>query len=253
MSGYMNPAEFANIRNCERDFWWYRGMREIFLRFLDRHLAGRRIGCALEAGCGTGYLSSLMQNQRHWPVVPMDIAWDGLRYAREMGVERAVQGDTTRLPFSDNTFDLVLSVDVLAHLPPGEEALAAAELARVLAPGGTLALRTAALDILRSHHSEFAMERQRFTHRRLVHLFEGAGLRILRCTYANSLLLPVAFAKFRIWEPLLRQTPSTGLAPVAPWLDRLLHVPLALEQAWIGAGRGFVAGQSLLLIGEKIT
>jgi hypothetical protein len=40
---------------------------------------------------------------------------------------------------------------------------------------------------------------------------------------------------------------------VAPWLDRLLHVPLALESAWIGAGRGFPAGQSLLLIGEKIT
>jgi len=67
------------------------------------------------------------------------------------------------------------------------------------------------------------------------------------------LLAPVAFAKFRIWEPLLRQTPSTGLAPVSPWLDRLLHAPLALEAAWIGAGHGFAAGQSLLLIGEKIT
>ena len=249
----MNPAEFANIRNCERDFWWYRGMREIFFRFLDRELAGRTIGRALEAGCGTGYLSSLMQKQRHWPVVPMDISWDGLRHAREMGVERAVQGDATRLPFPDGTFDLVLSVDVLAHLPPGEEPRAAAELTRVLAPGGMLAIRTAALDILRSRHSEFALERQRFTRRRLVDLFEGAGLRIRRCTYANSLLLPVAFAKFRIWEPLLRQAPSTGLAPVAPWLDGLLHAPLALERAWIGAGGGFPAGQSLLLIGERIT
>lgn len=249
----MNPAEFANIRNCERDFWWYRGMREIFFRFLDRHLAGRKIRRALEAGCGTGYLSSLMQKQRHWPVVPLDISREGLRHARQMGVEWAVQGDTTRLPFPDRTFDLVLSVDVLAHLPPGEEARAAAELARVLSPGGILAVRTAALDILRSRHSEFALERQRFTRRRLVRLFQGAGLRIRRCTYVNSLLLPVAFAKFRVWEPLLRQPPTTGLAPVAPWLDRLLHAPLALESAWIGAGRGFPAGQSLLWIGEKIT
>ena len=253
MSGYMNPAEFANIRSCERDFWWYRGMREIFLRFLDRQLAGRKIGRALEAGCGTGYFSSLMQHQRHWPVVPMDISWDGLRYARETGVERAVQGDTTRLPFPDGIFDLVLSVDVLACLPRGEEARAAAELTRVLAPGGTLALRTSALDSLHSRHSEFISEHQRFTRRRLMNLFEGAGLRIRRCTYANSLLMPVAFAKFRIWEPLMRQPPSTGLAPVAPWLDRLLHAPLALESTWIGAGRGFAAGQSLLLIGEKIT
>ena len=249
----MNPAEFANIRSCERDFWWYRGMREIFLRFLDRQLAGRKIGRALEAGCGTGYFSSLMQHQRHWPVVPMDISWDGLCHAREMGVEGAVQGDTTRLPFPDGIFDLVIAVDVLAHIPRGEEGHAAGELTRVLAPGGILALRTAALDVLRSRHSEFIAEHQRFTRRRLMNLFEGAGLRIRRCTYANSLLMPVAFAKFRIWEPLMRQPPSTGLAPVAPWLDRLLHAPLALESTWIGAGRGFAAGQSLLLIGEKIT
>jgi SAM-dependent methyltransferase len=253
MSGHMNPAEFANIRISERDFWWYRGMREIFFRFLDRHLAGRKINRALEAGCGTGYLSSLMQTERHWPVIPMDIAWAGLCHAREMGVERLIQGDTAELPFSSGAFDLVVSVDVLAHIPPGEEFRAAAELARVLAPGGTLALRTAALDILKSHHSEHAMELQRFTRGRLVRLFEGAGLRVRRCTYANSLLLPVAFAKFRIWEPLSRQAPNTGVAPVAPWLDSLLHAPLAFETAWIGAGGGFPAGQSLMLIGEKIS
>lgn len=249
----MNPAEFANIRTCERDFWWYRGMREIFFRFLDRHLAGRKIHRALEAGCGTGYLSSIMQRERHWPVLPMDIAWEGLRHAREMGVERAVQSDTTSLPFPDGAFDLVLSVDVLAHLPPGAELDAAAEMARVLRRGGVLALRTSALDVLRSRHSEFAQERQRFTRRRLVGLIESAGLRVRRCTYANSLLLPVAFAKFRIWEPLMRQPPTSGLTPAAPWLDKLLHAPLALERAWIGAGWGFPAGQSLLLIGEKIT
>jgi hypothetical protein len=42
MSG-MNPAEFANIAKSERDFWWYRGMRAIFFRALEPHLAGRRL------------------------------------------------------------------------------------------------------------------------------------------------------------------------------------------------------------------
>jgi SAM-dependent methyltransferase len=248
----MNPVEFANIANCERDFWWYRGMRKILFRLLDRHLAGRTIGRALEAGCGTGYLSWLLQKERHCPLVPMDISPHGLRYAREMGVERAVQGDTTNIPFSGGAFDLLLSLDVLAHLPRGMESAAAREMARVLAPGGLLVVRTAALDILRSRHSEFAYERQRFTRRRLRELFESAGFRVLRCTYANSLLMPVALAKFRVWEPLQRGPSSTGLAPVAPWLDRLLYAPLAMETAWIGAGGNFPAGQSLLLVGEKM-
>jgi SAM-dependent methyltransferase len=181
----------------------------------------------------------------------MDISPDGLRYAREMGVERAVQGDASTIPFAGGAFDLVLSIDVLAHLPRGTELAVAREMARVLAPGGLLVVRTAALDLLRSRHSEFAYERQRFTRRRLTELFESAGLRVLRCTYANALLMPVALAKFRAWEPLLSAPASTGLEPVAPWLDRLLYAPLAVEAAWIGAGGNFPVGQSLLLVGEK--
>jgi len=248
----MNPAEFANIAACERDFWWYRGMRKILLRLLDKHLAGRRLKRALEAGCGTGYLSWLLQKERRWPMIPMDIMPEGLRYARKMGVQRPVQGDATRIPFSNGIFDLVLSIDVLAHLPRGAESAAADEMARVLAPGGLIVVRTSAFDILRSRHSEFVDERQRFTGRRLKRLFEAAGFRVVRCTYANSLLMPVALAKFRLWEPLQRGPASTGLEPVAPWLDRLLYAPLAMEAAWIGAGVNFPAGQSLLLVGEKM-
>jgi len=248
----MNPAEFANIAKSERDFWWYRGMRAILFRALDPYLAGRTPGRALEAGCGTGYLARLLQTERGWPLVAMDISSEGLRHARRMGVERAVQGDVGALPFACGSFDLVLSVDVLAHLAHGEEHRAVRELARVLAPGGLLVLRAAALDILRSRHSRFAHERQRFTRRRLMGLVAAAGVRVLRCTYANSLLLPVALARFRLWEPLLGRPPASGVQPVPRWLDRLLYAPLAAEAAWIAAGRNFPAGQSLILIGEKI-
>ena len=74
---------------------------------------------------------------------------------------------------------------------------------------------------------------------------------MLRCTYANSLLLPVALARFRIWEPLLRNGPASGTAPVSPWLDRMLYLPLAAESLWLGWGGNFAAGQSILLFGEK--
>lgn len=247
----MNPAEFANIAKCERDFWWYRGVRAIVDRMLAPYLEGRRIGRVLDAGCGTGYLSHLLQTERRWPVVPMDLSEDGLRYARAMGVERAVQGSTCSLPFATGAFDLVLSMDVLTHLPTGTEVAAANEMTRVLAPGGLLVIRSAALDILRSRHSAFAFERQRFTRGRLRGLVEAAGIRVLRCSYANSLLMPVALAKFRIWEPLLRRPVASGVEPVPGWLDTLLYSALALESRYLGAGGSFPAGQSVVLIGEK--
>lgn len=49
-----------------------------------------------------------------------------------------VNGDGTRLPFADDTFDVIICSEVMEHIP--DDAAAAAELARVLKPGGTLAV-----------------------------------------------------------------------------------------------------------------
>jgi hypothetical protein len=38
---------------------------------------------------------------------------------------------------------------------------------------------------------------------------------------------------------------------VAPWLDKLLGIPLTLESKWIGAGLSFPLGQSVVLIAEN--
>jgi SAM-dependent methyltransferase len=48
----------------------------------------------------------------------------------------ALRGDATRLPFSDNTFDCVVTSEVLEHIQ--NDVAAIAELHRVLKPGGTL-------------------------------------------------------------------------------------------------------------------
>lgn len=249
----MNAAEFDNIAGAEEHFWWYRGMRRILDSMLDGALRGRPVTRVLEAGCGTAYNARVFERGRGWRMYPVDLGWEGLQYGRRMGVDRLAQADIAALPFPAGAFDMVMSLDVIVHFPRGEEPRALRELARVLAPGGLMVLRVSALDALRSRHSAFACERQRFTRRRLVELARASGIRVLRTTYANSLLLPVALAKFRFWEPLTRQAPSSGVRPVAGWLDRLLYFPLALESAWIGSGANLPLGQSLILIGEKVS
>lgn len=247
----MNPAEFSYLANAERQFWWFRGMRQILFRLLDRLAAGRPIRRTLEAGCGTGYFAKVLQTRYDWQVFPVDLAWEGLRHGRQLGVNRLAQADINRLPFRDASFDAVLSLDVIVHCDRGQEGGMMGELARVLAPGGLLVLRAAALSFLRSRHSQFTGERQRFTRSRLIALAERHGIRVLRSSYANSLLLPVAFLKFRIWEPLLNKPPASGLAPLPTWLDRLLCLPLAWESHWLGVGLNLPLGQSVILIGEK--
>ncbi len=50
----------------------------------------------------------------------------------------AVQGDALALPFADGTFDRIIASEVLEHIPDDTSAMR--ELARVLRPGGTMAV-----------------------------------------------------------------------------------------------------------------
>jgi SAM-dependent methyltransferase len=246
----MNPAEFGNIARAEDSFWWYAGMHEIALRLLKGRL-DRGPGRILEAGCGTGAFAQKLALEFQCPIHLADLAGEGLRFAQARGLPALVQSDIQALPLASASYDCVLSLDVLIHLAKGRERDAMAELARVLRPGGLLMIRVAALDLLRSRHSAFTYERQRFTRARLIRTAEECGLETLRCTYLNALLLPVALFRFRVWEPLRRKPPASGVHPVPEWLNRALRLMLKLESAWLAKGHNFPAGQSLILFARK--
>ena len=190
-------------------------MRRITFAVLDPVARRRPIRDVLEAGCGTGHFSLQLAQRYGWRMHSLDLGWEGLVFGKQLGALRMVQADICRLPYRDAAFDAVVSMDVIVHLPPGREVEPLAEFTRVLA-GGLLALRVSALDLLRSNHSVWAQERQRFTRARLEQAVSEQGLKVIRATYANSLLLPVALAKFRIWEPLpsLRRAAAWSLLPL---------------------------------------
>jgi len=86
-----------------------------------------------------------------------------------------------------------------------------------------------------------------------VELARQNGLRVVRVTYCNSLLVPVAWFKFRVWEPLIGKTPTTGIELPPRWLNALFELPLYAESLWLRAGLNLPVGQSLLLVAEKMS
>jgi len=98
----------------------------------------------LEAGCGTGRITAALARRSR--VVALDFSLESLRRNRHKlaaaGIEALlVQADLNHVPLRPQSVDAVVSCQVLEHLP-GEEARtrAVAELARVLRPGGRLAI-----------------------------------------------------------------------------------------------------------------
>jgi SAM-dependent methyltransferase len=103
----------------------------------------RPFGDALEIGSGTGYFSlNLIQLGLIERLVATDISAGMLgaltATAHRLGLDvETATTDAERLPFADESFDLLFGHAVLHHLPDLERALA--EFHRVLRPGGTLA------------------------------------------------------------------------------------------------------------------
>src|SRR2546423_3962813 len=103
----------------------------------------RPFGEALEIGSGTGYFSlNLLQIGLIGRLVATDISPGMLgelaATAKRLGLDlETAATDAERLPFQDQSFDLVFGHAVLHHLPALPAALA--EFRRVLRPGGTLA------------------------------------------------------------------------------------------------------------------
>ena len=90
----------------------------------------------LELGCGTGMiLKELHPVARQ--AVGIDISPGMLKQARDRGLN-VVVGSATDLPFADESFDMVCSFKVLAHIEQIQRVMS--EVARVLRPGGVAAL-----------------------------------------------------------------------------------------------------------------
>ena len=85
----------------------------------------------------------------------------------------------------------------------------------------------------------------------LCRLAAEAGFEVRRATYANSLLLPVAIVKFRLWEPLVQAPAASGVRLGPPWMERLLLALLEAEAWWIGLGGSFPLGQSALVLAQR--
>ena len=95
----------------------------------------------MDAGCGVGKFSRAIRNADS--LLAIDFSWEGLiRFQKPASVPVGlVQGDVTRMPVQDRVFDIVISCQVLSHLPTAElRSEFLGELRRVLKPGGRLIL-----------------------------------------------------------------------------------------------------------------
>ena len=123
---------------------------EVNARFVADLLAAHgpgRGGELLDVGTGPARVPiALCRADRHFRVLGVDLAGPMLDLARRNVADagltdriRFARGDAKSLPFPDGRFEAVVSNTIVHHIP--DPAPAMAEMARLVAPGGTLMVR----------------------------------------------------------------------------------------------------------------
>jgi 2-polyprenyl-3-methyl-5-hydroxy-6-metoxy-1,4-benzoquinol methylase len=134
-----NGKEFLISATRERTYADIRGSAELkrYERFIGELPIGARI---LDCACGSGFGADLLASQG-FDVTGADIDHRVIEFARSRypGIE-FICAAAKELPFPDDCFDAVISVETIEHLPAPGDALA--EFARVCNPEGQLCLTT---------------------------------------------------------------------------------------------------------------
>jgi len=247
----MRPDEYRVMFQVENGYWWYRGLRQLLKQLLPRYLPPDANALILDAGCGTGTNLQLLQTWGR--VVGIDIAREALDFCRVRGVpsDRLLAASVTDFPFAAQSFDVVVSFDVICNIP--DDVAAFEQVARILKPGGYFIVQLPAYQWLWSMHDVAVGHQRRYSSRETRTKLEHAGLHVVRLLHTNALLLPLVAI-----ERLLRRYALEHHAPVVSdlqlkvpaWLNQLLSIIYRTEIA-LAARVDFPIGLSLIAVAQK--
>ncbi len=90
-------------------------------------------GSVLDVGSGSDGITSLLGDGFHITVLDADFTDYGAATRMTAGADNRVMGDVRALPFADDSFDIVIAIDLLEHVPAGDRVRAVSEICRVAA------------------------------------------------------------------------------------------------------------------------
>ena len=247
----MERHTYAIMYEVEGSHWWFAGRRRILESFVKAIVAKLNTGeppppRILDVGCGTG--ANLEMLAGFGAAEGVDVSDAALAFCRARGLTKVRLGAAERLPYEDNSFDLVTALDVVEHLD--DDAAGLSEMRRVLRPGGRALLFVPAFMWLWGVQDDVSHHRRRYTLPQLKERVRAAGFEIERATYANVTF----FAPILAGRLLMR---ATGARPASenninvPALNGVLGHIFGAERFWL-RHLNFPFGVSAVCVARRV-
>ena len=223
----VSPKAYLEMADTEEHHWWFVGRRAILSQILGGlHLPpNARI---LEIGSGTGGNLQMLSLFGQVSAMEMDATARSIAVKKTDGRFDVRHGSCpSNIPFSGGKFDLICMFDVLEHIDEDEATLVA--LKSLLANDGRVLITVPAYRWLWSAHDTFLHHKRRYSQVEFRQKVSIAGLTLVRISYFNTILFPIA-AFVRLKDRLfVNAKPSGGRVPTA-FINQLLMILFGSER-----------------------
>ena len=231
----------------EKTYWWHLGRLRIITTYLGRIKAKSNKTARtkiLNIGCGTGGTIDMLE--QFGTVDNVDISSDAIKFMKQNGYKRVKKTSGIKLPYKDETFDIVGAFDVLEHIDDQIGALH--EWSRVIQKNGSVVLTVPAYQWLWTDHDVSLHHKRRYTTRRLLLAAKEAGLSVEKISYAIVFSLPLIVGFRFLNKALGRKNDSeTSYVNVPRWVNSLFTQFLYIE-AFFHRHLRFPAGTTVIAI-----
>lgn len=188
----MDKAEYERIEYRDKYNFWHIGRREILSEALSR-ITKKIDNAILDIGCGPG--GNIAVLKPFGRVTGIDNSKEALKYAETKEYDKVMEGDILNLPFPEESFDIVASLDVFEHLESDLQVIK--ECYRVLRPNGILLLTVPAHPFLWNEHDEYLEHVRRYKTREILGKLRDAGFSIIKQSHFITLGVPgILFRNF---------------------------------------------------------
>ena len=180
----------------------------------------------------------------------LDISFDALDFCRSRHLTHLACGDCATIPFENDSFDVILALDLIEHLDDDLKALQ--EFNRLLTKNGKLIIFSPAFNFLWGLQDQVSHHRRRYRSFELREKLKKVGLEISKMTYVNFFLFPMVFSGrmlFRIFPYPSNMINEADLSP--QWSNTLLKKIFASEKLLIRK-INLPIGASILCVARKV-
>jgi len=185
----MPVSEYRKMFEAETSYFWFVAKQELVGRLAGR-LALPARAQILDLGCGTGV--NLQNLQKFGFAVGLDYFAEAFSYCGKRSLTELVLSRGEVLPFREQSFDLVTSLDTVEHSEDAEQMVKG--VFRSLKSGGYFLMTAPAYPWLYGAHDQALGHKLRFTKRTLHDLLRGAGFKVLLLGNYFGLVFPAALA-----------------------------------------------------------